>query len=60
LDAAAAVRLPLEVLELHEPSLARLYEKRFVLVRPDQHVAWRGDAVPAQCAWIVDTVRGAA
>lgn len=60
LHGAAAVRLPLEVLELREPHLAQLYEKRFVLVRPDQHVAWRGDEIPAGCATIIDTIRGAA
>jgi hypothetical protein len=30
-----------------------------VLVRPDGHVAWRGDDVPADPAWVIDTVRGA-
>lgn len=60
LDAARAVGLPLQPLELHEPHLAQLYEKRFVLVRPDQHVAWRGDLIPEACASIVDTIRGAA
>jgi len=60
LDAASAASLPLQVVDLHEPCLARLYERRFVLVRPDQHVAWRGDAIPESCASIVDTIRGAA
>ena len=60
LHAASAAGVPLQVLNLHEPHLARLYEKRFVLVRPDQHVAWRGDAIPAACESIVGTIRGAA
>jgi len=28
-------------------------------VRPDQHVAWRGDAEPADTLDLVDLVRGA-
>jgi hypothetical protein len=31
-----------------------------VLVRPDQHVAWRGDAQPVDTLGLVDLVRGAA
>jgi hypothetical protein len=30
-----------------------------VLVRPDGHVAWRGDAPPANPEQIIDIVRGA-
>ena len=51
--------LPLEVVTLHEPQAAALYQRRLVLVRPDGHVAWRGDEVPADPARIVDRVRGA-
>ena len=58
--AADAAGLPLQVLHLNESHLARLYEKRFVLVRPDQHVAWRGDEVPQACEPIINTIRGAA
>jgi hypothetical protein len=47
------------VLSLDEPQIVALYEKPFVLVRPDQHVAWRGAAVPADCGRLVDAVRGA-
>ena len=35
-----------------------LYQRRLVLVRPDGTVAWRADALPADAARIVDTVRG--
>jgi FAD binding domain-containing protein/aromatic ring hydroxylase-like protein len=40
------------------PAAAR-YGRRLVLVRPDQHVAWRGDRAPADPAGLIDTVRGA-
>jgi hypothetical protein len=36
-----------------------LYERKLVLVRPDGHVAWRGDALPAEPQNLVDRVRGA-
>jgi len=36
-----------------------LYAKRLVLVRPDGHVAWRGDRSPADPMGVIDTVRGA-
>jgi flavin-dependent monooxygenase StaC len=28
-------------------------------VRPDGHVAWRGDEIPADAARVIDTARGA-
>jgi hypothetical protein len=40
--------------------MSELYRHRLVLVRPDQHVAWRGDAEPADPISLVDLVRGAA
>ncbi len=60
LAAAGAAGVPLRILEVREPHLARLYEKRFVLVRADQHVCWRGDAMPRDCPAVIDRVRGAA
>jgi 2-polyprenyl-6-methoxyphenol hydroxylase-like FAD-dependent oxidoreductase len=47
IDATArALGIPLTILELRRPDLRNLYERDLVLVRPDQHVAWRGDALP--------------
>jgi len=57
--AAGARGMPLEVVEIGDPEIAALYERKLVLVRPDGHVAWRGDASPADPLDIVDTVRGA-
>jgi len=60
LAAAAAARgMPFEILDVDEPEVLRVYQKPLVLVRPDGHVAWRGDAVPADCGQLVDAVRGA-
>jgi 2-polyprenyl-6-methoxyphenol hydroxylase-like FAD-dependent oxidoreductase len=46
--AAAAARrgVPLEILRVADPELAKIYQAKLVLVRPDQHVCWRGNAQP--------------
>jgi len=59
-SAFACRGVPLAVETIEEESIAELYECRLVLVRPDGHVAWRGDAVPADPPAVVDVVRGAA
>ncbi|MDO9403783.1 MAG: FAD-dependent monooxygenase [Polaromonas sp.] len=58
-DAAAERGVPLSVVDIGEPELAKLYERRLVLVRPDGHSAWRGDALPEDAMALVDIVRGA-
>jgi hypothetical protein len=60
LDAARARRVPVEFVTLHEPQVAALYERRFVLVRPDGHVAWRDDRMPDDPLYLIDVMRGAA
>jgi len=57
-EAAAARGVPLETIGLDLAEAAALYEKPFVLVRPDGHVAWRGDALPAEPLGLIDRVRG--
>jgi 2-polyprenyl-6-methoxyphenol hydroxylase-like FAD-dependent oxidoreductase len=57
--AAAARRVPLETVAVMEPNAIELYERRLVLVRPDGHVAWRGDHVPHDVGAVIDKVRGA-
>ena len=56
---AEAIGLPFEVIHLDDPRMRDLYERRFVLVRPDGHVAWRGEELPADPIQIIDQVRGA-
>ena len=43
--AAADAGVPLRLVEPEGVALDRLYSARFCLIRPDQHVAWRGDAI---------------
>ena len=57
--AAEACGLPLDVVDIAEPGIAALYQDRLVLVRPDGHVAWRNDALPADPAALIGRVRGA-
>ena len=54
--AARRLGMPLEVVRVDEPALEHIYRALQVLVRPDQHVAWRGrnatakaDAIIARC-----------
>ena len=58
-SAAARCGLPLEVVDLDEPEVCKLYECRCTLVRPDGHVAWRGDDLPADPTEVIDRVCGA-
>ena len=57
--AASARGVPLATATLADPDLAKLYEKPLVLVRPDGHVAWRGDQPPADAEALIEQVRGA-
>jgi len=56
--AAAERQVPLAVRDIRNEEAAALYQRRLVLVRPDGHVAWRGDEVPVDAAWLIDKVRG--
>ena len=56
----AARGVPLTVERISDPEIAALYERHLVLVRPDGHVAWRGDQLPPDLLAFVDRVRGAA
>lgn len=56
--AAARIGMPLRVVMRGESGLRDLYGADFVLIRPDQHVAWRGDRIDAAGA-MLDHIRGA-
>ncbi len=57
--AAAGRGVPMTVRQLPHSQFIKYYGTRMALVRPDQHVAWRGDALPADASALLDTVRGA-
>jgi 2-polyprenyl-6-methoxyphenol hydroxylase-like FAD-dependent oxidoreductase len=46
LAAFEALGAPLDVLVIPDAALRAVYERDLVLVRPDMHVAWRGDRLP--------------
>ena len=58
-EAAAQRGVPLTVLDVDAEGADALYPHKLLLARPDQHVAWRGDAVPDNPLALVDRVRGA-
>jgi uncharacterized protein YfaP (DUF2135 family) len=51
--------VPLAVHRVDDPQIAALYAAKLVLVRPDGHVAWRGESLPPSAEALIDTVRGA-
>jgi 2-polyprenyl-6-methoxyphenol hydroxylase-like FAD-dependent oxidoreductase len=55
---AKKMGVPVEPIHLTHPDVVQLYEKRFVLVRPDGHVAWRGDNIPEDAVGLLTTVTG--
>jgi len=58
-EAAAQRRVPLKILDVDLSDGRALYARKLVLVRPDQHVAWRGDDAPAASGELIDRLRGA-
>ncbi len=57
--AARHQNVPLTAVPIGDPAIARLYERKLVLVRPDGHVAWRADTAPADPTALIDQIRGA-
>ncbi len=59
IELAADRGVPLTVVELRGQSLEDLYGASLLLVRPDQHVAWRGTSVDrATAGTLLERIRG--
>ena len=59
LETAAKARgVPLSVVDIDQSDVVEAFERNLVLIRPDAHIAWRGDALPDDCTALIDTVRG--
>ena len=57
---AEARGMPLAETTVDDARARELYGADLVLVRPDHHVAWRGDRLPRDCGALIDRVRGQA
>jgi 2-polyprenyl-6-methoxyphenol hydroxylase-like FAD-dependent oxidoreductase len=59
LVAAAATRgVPLKIIDIDPALRGDTYDRPLVLSRPDLHVAWRGNEVPADPLALIDKIRG--
>lgn len=56
--AASSAGLPLTVFRLDHPEAMSLYRASLALVRPDQHVAWRGSSAPEDTLALMRQVAG--
>jgi len=57
-EAAKAANVPLKVVDIRDAHAAKICQKKLILVRPDQHVAWRGDAMPTDAKAVINQVIG--
>jgi 2-polyprenyl-6-methoxyphenol hydroxylase-like FAD-dependent oxidoreductase len=51
-------RIPHAIIDIPDPVIRRTLERDLILVRPDLHVAWRGNAAPADPDLVVAAVTG--
>ena len=59
ISAAKRRGVPLCVVAVAEERVRDVYERDLVLVRPDHHVAWRGNSEPDNPLGVIDQIRGA-
>jgi hypothetical protein len=57
-DRASLKGIPMDVIEISDSDARDLYQCDYALVRPDQHVAWRGNRLPTEPDLLFDTVTG--
>jgi hypothetical protein len=50
--------VPLDIVDVAEKAARDLYACTFALIRPDHHVAWRGDSLPADTEALMRQVSG--
>ncbi|RBP11370.1 2-polyprenyl-6-methoxyphenol hydroxylase-like FAD-dependent oxidoreductase [Roseiarcus fermentans] len=56
--AASALGVPIRIVAPSDSRLEDRYQARFALIRPDQHVAWRGAAIPERPDELLARVTG--
>jgi len=57
-SAAARGGIPLDVIDVPNGEARDLYGRNLALIRPDQHICWRGDALPGDCEALLNTITG--
>ncbi len=57
-EAAGQRGIPVRHLPLSDPAARKAWQRELVLVRPDQHVAWRGNQPPSNWDAVLDRVTG--
>ena len=57
--AAGDKGVPLCILDISGQEVKALYDRKLILSRPDQHIAWRGDELPENPIALIDIIRGA-
>ena len=56
--AAASLGIPLKVFSTRSETARRVLQHPLILVRPDQHIVWRGAEAPADCRDVMALVSG--
>jgi 2-polyprenyl-6-methoxyphenol hydroxylase-like FAD-dependent oxidoreductase len=49
---------PLDVLRIDDPHVREIYETSYLLLRPDLHIFWRGDALREDLTALIDAATG--
>ena len=57
-QAAEVLGVPLNIIHVEADAAEEFYGAKLLLVRPDQHVAWRGDEMPENVTEIINLVIG--
>lgn len=57
-EAFSAIDVPFQVVDVDNDSARKVYEHRLILLRPDLHIAWRGEGLPADAAALARLVTG--
>lgn len=58
IGAAERRGIPLAVVDIADPQIRDIFGRALILVRPDQHIAWRSDTMPADADAVWDRVTG--
>lgn len=57
LAAARSAQMPLTLVDADKPGIPA-FQHRLLIVRSDQHIAWRGDVLPASPPSLIDLLKG--